>query len=144
MHVNKTHGTFVWWITWKLTPTSNSRTRRGAWKVIAVRSMKRTTRNTRDFGDSSRITNGMAKRRGPVWNCSVIEFGNSLYQPTLDRYITGEDVPFPAISKVWRNTTQVAGWDSAIYLRLLATIREVNQKLPVRMIRVLAGDPPSD
>jgi hypothetical protein len=33
-----------------------------------------------------------------------VECGNSLYQPLLDRYIAGEDVPFTEIRKVWRNT----------------------------------------
>lgn len=37
-------------------------------------------------------------------NDVVIEFGNSLYQPILDRYILeGEDVPFAELSKVWRS-----------------------------------------
>jgi hypothetical protein len=31
-----------------------------------------------------------------------VEFGNSLYQPMLDRYIAGEDVPFTEVQKVWR------------------------------------------
>ena len=35
-----------------------------------------------------------------------VECGNSLYQPVLDRYIAGEDVPFTEVRKVWRNTTQ--------------------------------------
>jgi hypothetical protein len=34
-----------------------------------------------------------------------VECGNSLYQPVLDRYIAGEDVPFSEVRKVWRNTT---------------------------------------
>ena len=30
-----------------------------------------------------------------------VEFGNSLYQPMLDRYIAGENVPFTEVQKVW-------------------------------------------
>ncbi len=40
-------------------------------------------------------------------NDIVVECGNSLYQPVLDRYIAGEDVPFAEVQKVWRNTTQL-------------------------------------
>ena len=35
-----------------------------------------------------------------------VECGNSLYQPVLDRYIAGDDVPFKDVQKIWRNTTQ--------------------------------------
>jgi hypothetical protein len=38
-------------------------------------------------------------------NDIAVECGNSLYQPVLDRYIGGEDVPFTEVRKVWRNTT---------------------------------------
>jgi hypothetical protein len=37
-----------------------------------------------------------------------IEFGNSLYQSMLDRYIAGEDVPFAELQKVWRKMGQPA------------------------------------
>jgi hypothetical protein len=40
-------------------------------------------------------------------NDIVVECGNSLYQPVLDRYTAGEDVPFAEVQKVWRNTTQL-------------------------------------
>ncbi|MGA7925059.1 MAG: hypothetical protein WCA20_03565 [Candidatus Sulfotelmatobacter sp.] len=36
----------------------------------------------------------------------AVECGNSLYQPTLDRYIAGADVPLSEVRQVWRNTTQ--------------------------------------
>src|SRR5580698_4580572 len=39
-------------------------------------------------------------------NDIAVECGNSLYQPLLDRYIAGEDVPFTDVRKVWRNTSQ--------------------------------------
>ena len=42
-------------------------------------------------------------------NDIAVECGNSLYQPVLDRYIAGEDVPFTEVRKVWRNTTQPCG-----------------------------------
>jgi len=72
----------------------------------------------------------------------VIEAGNALYQPTLDRYIAGEDVPFEQVKLVWLNTTQPGRADSTDLVR---TVREVNLKLPPsQRIRVLAGDPPVD
>jgi len=45
-----------------------------------------------------------------------VEFGNSPYQPILDRYIQGEDVPQAYVQHVWRDATTsrraivVLGW----------------------------------
>jgi hypothetical protein len=78
-------------------------------------------------------------------NDIVIEFGSRLSQPTLDRYINGEDVSPAELQKVWRNTTKVFAFESPIYAQLLAAIREVNRGLPpAHRIRVLAGDSPID
>jgi hypothetical protein len=76
----------------------------------------------------------------------VIECGNSLYQPVLDRYIAGDDVPLAQLQLVWRNTTQVYGpCTDPHHKELLDAVREVNRSLPAdRRIRVLAGDPPID
>jgi hypothetical protein len=76
----------------------------------------------------------------------VIECGNSLYQPVLDRYIAGEDVPIAQLQLVWRNTTQVYGpCTDPHHKDLLDAVRDVNRTLPAdRRIRVLAGDPPID
>ena len=75
----------------------------------------------------------------------VVEFGNSLYQPILDRYIQGEDVPLTELQQVWQNTTQVGSWDSPIHAEFFAAVREINRKLPpAKLLRVLAGDPPID
>ena len=49
-----------------------------------------------------------------------VECGNSLYQPVLDRYIAGEDVPFTEVRKVWRNTTQPCGCSIRILRRTLS------------------------
>ncbi|MGA3347492.1 MAG: hypothetical protein ABSC33_00640 [Candidatus Sulfotelmatobacter sp.] len=38
-------------------------------------------------------------------NVIAVECGNSLYQPILDRYIAGANVPLPEVRQVWRNTT---------------------------------------
>lgn len=76
----------------------------------------------------------------------VVEFGNALYQPILDRYIAGEPVPITELRQVWRNTTNVVGlWDAPVYERFIVAVRSVNQGLPEKnRLRVLAGDPPLD
>lgn len=78
-------------------------------------------------------------------NDIAVECGNSLYQPVLDRYITGEDVPFTEVRKVWRNTTQSMCGDSGFYEQLFPLVRAINQNLPTtKRLRVLACDPPID
>jgi len=75
----------------------------------------------------------------------VLECGNSLYQPVLDRYENGEDVPFDEIAQVWRNTTKVLSRESPIHANLIAAVRDVNRSLPAgQRIRVIAADSPID
>jgi len=74
----------------------------------------------------------------------VVEFGSTTEQPTLDRYIRGENVPKAQLEQVWKTTTQgVNGiWDSPVYAEFLAAVRDVNSRLPAdARIRVLSGDP---
>src|SRR5437016_7250183 len=87
--------------------------------------------------------------RDPAFPAKVsdieVECGNSLYQPVLDRYIAGEDVPFTEVRKVWRNTTQPMCGYSGFFEQLFPLVRAINQKLPTATrLRVLAGDPPRD
>ena len=73
----------------------------------------------------------------------VVEFGSTTEQPTLDRYIRGENVPRAQLEQVWK-TTQGANrvWDSPAYAEFLAAVRDVNSRLPAdARIRVLGGDP---
>jgi hypothetical protein len=78
-------------------------------------------------------------------NDIVVECGNSLYQGILDRYIAGDDVPLSEVQQVWRNTTQSMCSVSGFYEILFPLVRRINQKLlPVKKLRVLAGDPPLD
>jgi hypothetical protein len=78
-------------------------------------------------------------------NDIAVECGNSLYQPVLDRYIGGEDVPLSEARHVWRNTTQPSCGYSAFYEVLFPLVRRLNQRLPPeKRLRVLAGDPPVD
>ena len=85
-------------------------------------------------------------RFADVANEIVIEWGNRLYQDSLDRYIAGEDVPESELRKIWRNTTVLTGlWDSPVYSQFLLAVRTANRKLPAaRQMRVWAGDPPID
>lgn len=91
----------------------------------------------------------LALIRNPAFSEKVndieVEFGNSLYQPTLDRYIAGEDVPFTALQKVWRKMGQPASGASGFVEQFFPLVRALNQKLPPeRRLRVLAGDPAVD
>jgi hypothetical protein len=77
-------------------------------------------------------------------NDIAVECGNSLYQPILERYIAGQDVPLTEVREVWRNTTQPTCGFSTFYERLFPLVRRINQKLPPsNKLRVLACDPPS-
>jgi hypothetical protein len=75
----------------------------------------------------------------------VVEFGNSLYQSIIDRYIAGDPVPMDSVRFAWRNTTQLLAWDSPLYERFYESVRVLNAgRAPNRRIRLLAGDPPID
>jgi hypothetical protein len=76
----------------------------------------------------------------------VVEFGNSLYQPILDRYIRGDSVPQAVVEHVWRDCTNGTGDnDSSVYGDFYAAVRDVNRNLPTaKKLRVIAGDPPID
>ena len=74
----------------------------------------------------------------------VVEFASTTEQPTLDRYIRGENVSRAQLQQVWKTTTQAANgvWDDPIYSDFLAAVRDVNSKLPAdARIRVFGGDP---
>jgi hypothetical protein len=80
-------------------------------------------------------------------NDVVVECGNSLYQPLLDRYIAGADVPLIDVRKVWRNADQpiCGGSGFGFFEQLYPLLRAINQKLPQgKRIRVLAGGLPID
>ena len=87
--------------------------------------------------------------RTPAFSEKVndIEFecGNSLYQPILDRYIAGEDVPFTEVQKVWRKNGQPACGSSGFVEQFFPLVRALNQKLPPgKRLRVLAPAPAVD
>jgi enterochelin esterase-like enzyme len=76
----------------------------------------------------------------------VVEFASGQSQVLLDRYVVdGADVPMDTLRSIWRNTTKVVSWESPVYARWLAAIRDVNRTRPAgHRIRVLAGDTPVD
>ncbi len=72
----------------------------------------------------------------------VVEFGNSLYQKSVDRYVSGEDVPLEQVQKAWLNTVGVVGPPSPVTASLYEAIREENLKRRGKhQMRILCGDP---
>lgn len=75
----------------------------------------------------------------------VVEFGNSLYQQTVDRYIAGEDVPEEQIEKAWRNVIGAVGPVSPVYGEFYAAVRASNlARRGKHPIRLVLGDPYGD
>ena len=77
----------------------------------------------------------------------VVEFGNAIYQTTIDRFIAGQPVENVDLRPVWRNTTQspVETWDEPVYEQFYRTVRAANWSLREgKRMRVLLGDPPID
>ncbi|HWO35923.1 MAG TPA: hypothetical protein VNO32_44605 [Candidatus Acidoferrum sp.] len=62
-------------------------------------------------------------------NNVAVECGNSLYQPILDQYIAGDEVPLDQVRQVWRNSTQPMCWMSGFYEELFPLIRRMNQRV---------------
>jgi hypothetical protein len=72
----------------------------------------------------------------------VMEFGNSLYQKSVDRYVAGEDVALEQVEKAWRNTVASVGAPSPVYELLYKTVRETNMKRRGKhQIRIVCADP---
>ena len=72
----------------------------------------------------------------------VMEFGNSLYQKSVDEYVSGKDVPLEKVERAWRNTVGGIGPPSPVVEWLYRAVREANMKRPGKhQMRVLCGDP---
>ena len=56
----------------------------------------------------------------------VVEFGNSLYQKSVDRYIAGETVPLAQVEKAWRNMIGAVGPVSPVYGEFYKAVRTSN------------------
>ena len=75
----------------------------------------------------------------------VMEFGNSLYQQAVDRYVSGEDIPLQEVEGAWRDTVASVGPPSPVYASLYEAVRETNLKRKGKhQIRILCGDSPID
>src|SRR5215470_12212376 len=76
----------------------------------------------------------------------IVDFGNPLLQPVLDRYlIDGELMPDSVLRHIWDDTTESPDltWDSPLYAELFDTIRAVNLGLPKEQrLRVTLADAP--
>jgi hypothetical protein len=76
----------------------------------------------------------------------IVDFGNPLLQPVLDRYLTdGELMPSTVLRHVWDDTTESPDltWDSPLYAAFFDAIRAVNLGLPKEQrLRVTLADAP--
>lgn len=73
----------------------------------------------------------------------AVEFANSNYQPLIDRYVAGEDVPLDSLRQVWQNSLVPLAWDSPLYPKFFRMVRDLNRTLPKsRQLRIVAMDPP--
>jgi hypothetical protein len=81
-----------------------------------------------------------------VVNDLVVEFGSARYQPLMDAFTGGAEVPYAELRKVWQDTTNPSPiWDTPIYEEFFRAVRDVNMSLPAeRKLRVLLGEPPID
>jgi hypothetical protein len=72
----------------------------------------------------------------------VIEFGNWLYQNSVDRYVNGEDVPLEQVQKAWRNLAGAIGPPSPVYASFYQMVRETNlTRTGKHQMRIVCGDP---
>jgi hypothetical protein len=72
----------------------------------------------------------------------VMEFGNSLYQKSVDEYGSGKEVPIEKVERAWRNTVGEIGPPSPVTEWLYRAVREANMKRRGKhQMRILCGDP---
>jgi uncharacterized protein (TIGR03435 family) len=76
----------------------------------------------------------------------VVEFGNPLFQPLIDRYVLdGELTPRDTLRHVWDDTTEspFLTWDSPVYEEFFDAVRAVNMSLEKdKRIHVILADAP--
>jgi uncharacterized iron-regulated protein len=58
----------------------------------------------------------------------VMEFGNSLYQQVVDRYVRGDEVSIEEVQGAWRDTMASVGPPSPVYESLYQAVRDGNLK----------------
>ena len=75
----------------------------------------------------------------------VVEFGNSLYQKTVDRYIAGENVSIEQVQKAWRNMVLSVVPVQPVYEQFYKAVREANLNHQGKhQIRLVLGSPAAD
>ena len=77
----------------------------------------------------------------------AVEWGNALYQDVVDRYASGDDVPWDSVTMVWRNTVVSPNtvWDAPVYERFFREVRRLNADLPPAVkYRIVLADSPVD
>jgi len=75
----------------------------------------------------------------------VVEFGNSLYQKSVDLYVAGDNVPIEQVQKAWRNMIGAVGPPSPVYASFYKAVRDENLKRRGKhQMRLVLGDPYGD
>jgi hypothetical protein len=75
----------------------------------------------------------------------VVEFGNALYQKTVDRYIAGENVPLSEVQRAWRNMIASVPPVSPVYRWFYEAVRNANlRNRGKHQLRLIMGSPPGD
>ncbi len=75
----------------------------------------------------------------------VVEFGNSLYEKTVDRYIAGENVPIEEVQKAWRNMVLSVVPVQPVYEQFYKAVREANlSHQGEHQFRLVLGSPAAD
>jgi len=75
----------------------------------------------------------------------AVEWGNSLFQDVIDRFIRGEQVPWDSVTMAWRNTVVSPNtvWDSPVYMEFFEAVRQLNsERKEEDRLRVLLADSP--
>ena len=75
----------------------------------------------------------------------VVEFGNSLYQDVVDRYVRGDEIPLEQVQGAWLDTVASIGPPSPVYELLYRAVRQINvTRKGQHQLRILCGDPSID
>lgn len=75
----------------------------------------------------------------------VVESGNARFQPMVDAYVAGADVPADELRHAWQDTAVPLTWNAPMYRRVFDQVREINRtsRCP-HPLRLLLADPPLD
>ena len=85
-------------------------------------------------------------RFATVVNDIVVESGSAKYQDTMDRFVSGQEMPPQTLREILENSVSATPvWDRPMYEEFFRAVRELNASLPrERQLRILLGDPPID